>query len=161
MDHEERKPVGDVIRELLQEAEISYAQAAKWIDISASTFGSKVKGSTFYADEAVEVLYNLGMEIKIVKEAHLVNKKYGGIGPNFRMMVNRIIYDTSKSIALCHNEWNDGWRMELFVDEEGRFFVAHYTSLEGAKPFISEMSKNDAMMMYAKYGNGENADLFQ
>lgn len=157
----ERKTVGETIRDLLQEAEISFASAAKWIDVSPSTFSSKVRNNTFYAEEAVEVLKNLGIEIKLEKEARLVNKKYGGIGPSVRRMVNRVIYDTSKSIALCHTEWTDGWRRELFVDEEGRFFVAHYTSLESAQPMISEMSKGDAMMMYAKYGNGENADLFQ
>lgn len=158
---DERKPVGETIKELLQEAEISFAQAAKWVEISPSTFSSKIRLNTFYAEEVLTILYNLGIEVKLVKEARTVNKKYGGVGPSFRMMVNRIIYDSSKSIALCHTEWSDGWRRELFVDDEGRFFVVHYTSLEGAKPFISEMSQHDAMMMYGKYGDGSQNALFQ
>lgn len=156
-----RKTVAETLKELLQKAEISYATAAKWIDISPSTFGYKIANNTFFAEEALGVLDNLGVEVKLVEEAHLVNKKYGGIGPTVKRMVNRTIYDTSKSIALCHTDWDDGWRRELFVDDSGRFFVAHYTTWESAQPMISEMSKTDAMMMYAKHGSGEHADLFQ
>lgn len=158
---DERKPVGEMIKELLQQKEVSFAQAAKWIGISASTFSSKVRLNTFYAEEALKVLDNLGVEVKLVEGERLVNRKYGGVGPSFRMMVNRIIYDTSKSYALCHTGWEDGWRRELFMDEEGRFFVVHYTTLESSKPFISEMSPFDAKMMYGKYGDGEQNHLFQ
>lgn len=156
----ERPTVGEVVKKLLEDAGVNYQTAAGWIDVAKSTFSQKVSRNTFYAEEVLTILDNIGMEIKIVEGTRLVNKQFGGIGGTVHMMVNRTIYDTDKSIALAHSDWFDCWRTELFQDTEGRFFVAHYTNLEAAKPFISEMSKKDAMMYYAKYGNGENADLF-
>lgn len=156
----ERKTVGQTVRELLENSGVNFQTAAEWIGVGKATVSQKISRNTFYAEEVLKILDNLGLECKIVEGTRLINKKYGGIGPTVHMMVNRTIYDTSKSIALCHSDWNDGWRTELFKDEEGRFFVAHYTSWEGARDFISEITKKDAMMYYAKYGSGEHSDMF-
>ena len=157
----ERQTVGIFIKNALEKAGINFQTAAEWIDVAKSTFGQKISRNTFYAEEVLTILDNLGLEVKVVEGTRLINKKYGGIGGTVHMMVNRTIYDTDKSVALAHSDWFDSWRTELFRDDDGRFFLAHYTQLEAAKPFISEMSKKDAEMYYAKYGNGEHSDMFE
>lgn len=158
---EERVKIADLIRDLLAKHEVSVNEAAKWAGIAQSTFSMKLKGNTFSAEEARAIIEGLGIEIKLIEEGLPLKKQFGGVGPKVRLMVNRKIYDTSKSVALCHSEWADGWRMELFVDADGCFFVVHYTKWENAQDFISEIGKHDAAMMYAKHGDGTQNDLFK
>jgi len=157
----ERTTVAEVLRFHLQKADVPHVEAAKWIGVAPSTFAMKMKGSTFSAEEAVTILDNIGIEVALIEDKKPVNKKFGGVGPRVKMMVNKTIYDTSASIALCHTKWVDGWMRELFQDQHGRFFVAHYTKWEGATNLISEVGLKDAAMMYAKYGDGTMSGLFE
>lgn len=156
----ERKTVAEIIRFELKNAEVKSVDAASWAGIAPTTFAMKLKNNTFSAEEARAILEGLGYEIQLVAEKAPLMKKLGGIGPRVQCMVNRTIYDTARSVALCHTDWSDGWRKELFQDQEGRFFVAHYTNWEGASNFISEICKSDAAFLYAKYGDGKMKDLF-
>ena len=158
---EERMTVADIIRDLLAKHEVSANEAAKWAGIAQSTFSMKMKNNTFYAEEARAIIEGLGIEIKLMEESLPLKRQFGGIGPKVHLMVNRKIYDTSKSVALCHSSWTDGWRMELFVDADGSFFVVHYTKWEQAQNYISEIGKHDAAMIYAKYGDGTQNSLFE
>lgn len=158
---EERITVAEIIRSALQKAEVSVSEAAKWAECAQSTFSMKLQRNTFTAEEARSVIEGLGIQIKLVEDSLPLKKQFGGVGPKVRLMVNRKIYDTSKSVALCHSNWVDGWRMELFVDPDGSFFVVHYTKWEHAQEFISEVGKHDAAMLYAKHGDGTENGLFE
>ena len=156
----DRKPVCDIIKAEIERADIETAYVADAVNIKRSTFWMKLKNNSFSAEEAIRVLEYLGMEVSIVPSKG-IGKRVGGTGPRVRVMVNRTIYDTAKSYAICHTEWVDGWRMELFMDQENRFFVAHYTTWKDAANIISEIGKEDAAIMYTKYGDGAAFELFQ
>ena len=42
--------------------------------------------------------------------------------------------------------------MELYVDDEGRYFFAEYTNWEGVKDRITPVSARDAAVFIDKYG---------
>jgi len=67
------------------------------------------------------------------------------------MMVNGIKYDTYKSDAICHSDETEDSFDELYEDDEGRYFVAHYVNWEGGVNYISPISQEAASKMIHKY----------
>lgn len=76
----ERKTVGQTVRELLENSGVNFQTAAEWIGVGKATVSQKISRNTFYAEEVLKILDNLGLECKIVEGTRLINKKYGGIG---------------------------------------------------------------------------------
>ena len=48
--------------------------------------------------------------------------------------------------------------MELYRDQEGRYFVAHYREWESGVNHISPCSKEDARRLYEEHWDGDDAD---
>lgn len=157
---ESKHPAVDAIRAMMVENGISYKTAASWCGYSTSTFHQRFTNGSIHVDDAITILNKLGYEVKLERSKAPEFREFGGVGPKLRCMVNKTIYDTAKSYAICHTDWRDGWQMELFKDVAGRFFVAHYTQWEGAANFISEILPDEAKLMYSKYGDGSVDDLF-
>ena len=74
-------------------------------------------------------------------------------------MVDRIIYDTASSDAIANNfyadgenEYTDGKALELYMDKEGRYFFAEYSSWEGVKDRITPVNAEAAASFIEKYG---------
>ena len=80
-------------------------------------------------------------------------------------MVDRVIYDTAASDALANNfyadgknEYSDGMAMELYIDQNGRYFFACYSNLEGVKDRILPISASDAATFIRRYGTATHKE---
>jgi hypothetical protein len=73
-------------------------------------------------------------------------------------MVNGVIYDTANSIALCKTLWLDGWRLTLYQDNKGRYYVTHQTTWENGVSHITPCTPETARKLYEQYGEGVPAD---
>ena len=86
-------------------------------------------------------------------------------GPHVRMMCNRVIYDTWKSVLIASTEYADGENRydkngayeQLFVDAEGRYFITEFHEGEAAD-FITPISANLANLFIREYGTKPATD---
>ena len=88
-----------------------------------------------------------------------------GVGRRVKAMVDRVIYDTAASDALANNfyadgknEYSDGMAMELYIDQNGRYFFACYSNLEGVKDRILPISASDAATFIRRYGTATHKE---
>ena len=152
----------DIIRELMDAEGVSGRELARKIGRAPSAVSSRLTNNTLTAETFFEWCDILGYEVVVQKKdcGSKFQGKRRGIGPRMRRMVGRIIFDTEKSEAICHTPERDGWFMELYADEEGRFFIAHYNSW-GGENFISQAGADEARCMYDAYGDGTADEFFE
>lgn len=155
--------VSDMIRAAMAAENVSVRQMAEMVGRSPSAVSTRLNNNTLTAEAFVDYADKLGYDVVMKKRSDggAVVSRRRGIGPRLRKMAGRVIYDTSKADAICHTEEHDGWFMELYRDAEGRFFVAHYTSWEGAENFVSQITPEDARKIYELYGDGSADDFFE
>jgi hypothetical protein len=149
----------EIIEKAISASGMDKKDVAAAIGMSPQNFTNKLSRNSFSAEELQNIMSATGHELDI-KPTGIIPLRRQGIGPSFRQMVDRVIYDTEKADALCHTEkWND-WFIELYVDKEGRFFAVHYPEWEEAKPFISLIGKDAAKRLYKRYGEGSADHMF-
>ena len=142
----------EIIKDLISKSDIQQKELGEqmgWTEVATS---NRLRRNTLSAADFIKMVDILGYEIKIVEkgsdEEVTVRKK--GVGERLRMMVNGIKYDTAKSDALCHSDPDGFGFYELYKDDSGRYFVAHYSSWEGGVNTISPISEYDALAMIRK-----------
>lgn len=140
---------------------VSLAQSAAMVGWAPQQLSGRIRRNSLKASELLNMLDKLGVEIVLVyKETGQVVKSYiKGYGRPVRCMVDRVIYDTSKSNALSNNfyadgehEYTDGKALELYVDAKGRYFFAEYSEWEGTKDRITPVTAEAAAEFIRKYG---------
>ena len=157
------RKAADIIRDILKAENISGRELARRIGRVPSAVSTKLKNNTLTAEVFFDWCDKLGYEVIVQRkgDGERIDGSRRGIGPRLRRMVGKIIYDTEKSAALCHTPEQDGWFMELYVDDDGRFFVAHYTDWEGSENFISQVNPEEARRLYDTYGDGSADGFFE
>ena len=123
----------------------------------------KLSTNSMKAQEMVDIIQELGFEIKLVdrhREGQVVSIRHRGTGPRVKRMVGGITFDTSKSDALCHSDVEDGRYMELHRDQEGRFFIVHYSFWQKEDATITACSEEEARHLFSRYSDGTVDDPF-
>lgn len=150
----------DYIKDALE----AKGKTQKWLSgqmkQAPQNLNKKLLNNTISAQEFFDAAALLGYEIKMVESEsnEELRGRKRGVGPRVRQMVGGVIYDTFKADALCHTLLTDGWFLELYRDENGRYFVAHYTEWESGINHISPCGSEDARRLYEQYGEDEPVD---
>ena len=151
----------DVISAALKEVGINQADGAKSINWSPQQLSSKIVHGTLRADDFLRLMDAIGVDVefKVRDSGKIIKTRIPGAGRRVRCMVNKVIYDTAISDALANsfysdgvNEYSDGRARELYIDKEGRYFFAEYSTWEGQKDRIVPAGSNEAAAFIEKYG---------
>lgn len=148
----EFKTVASMVRDVVEKSGKTYKAVATEIGMSASSFSQRITNNSFSAEEIKRVAEATGNQLVFHP---VVPYPRRGIGERVCMMVDGIKYDTFAATAICHSDVCDGWFKELYLDEEGRFYVVHYTRWKHARPFISRVSKEEAKELCDKYSGSD------
>ena len=87
-----------------------------------------------------------------------------GVLPPVAMNVDGVRYDSARATALCHTEMINGWMMELYRGNNGKYFVVHWSDWENAKPFITPCEAKNARRLYEDHREEDDAlsdDVFK
>ena len=137
------------------------AEAAAKIGWVPQQLSARLTRNSLRADELLDLLEGIGIELTMtVKETgKVVRSHIQGAGRRVKAMVDRVIYDTASSDALANNfyadgvnEYTDGKALELYIDREGRYFFAEYSSWDGVKDRITPVTPETAAAFIEKYG---------
>ena len=155
------RKAAEIIRDILKTENISGRELARRIGRAPSAVSTKLTNNTLTAETFFDWCDKLGYEVIVQRkgDGERIDGSRKGVGQRLRRMVGKVIYDTEKSAAICHTPEQDGWFMELYADDAGRFFVAHYTDWDGSENFISQVNREEARRLYDAYGDG-TADGF-
>jgi len=140
---------------------ITQADGAKAISWSPQQLNGKLARESLRADDLLELLDAVGVDVILSKRdsGEVIEFPKVSYGRRVRCMVNKVKYDTANAKVLANNfyadgvnEYNDGKALELYVDDEGKYFFAEYSSWEGVKDRISPVSSAEAAAFIEKYG---------
>ena len=145
----------DIISDALRTRGIYQKEFAEKIGTKLTTFNKRLSENRLTAQQFVDYAEELGYKINLVDKSgnNSLAVRRRGTGPRVKKMIDGMIYDTEKSDALCHTEVEDGWYMELYRDEEGRYFVVHYSFWDNVDQFITECPLDEAIILYRKYSS--------
>jgi len=145
----------------LEDTGVTQAEAAAKIGWTPQQISSRLCRNSMRADEFLAIMDAIGVDVilKNRETGQEIKGRIAGAGRRVRRMVDRIIYDTENADALANsfyadgvNEYNDGKAIELYIDKDGRYFFAEYTTWEGVKDRITPVSAHDAAAFIERYG---------
>lgn len=151
----------EVLAAALRDTGKTQAEAAAKIGWVPQQLSARLTRNSLRADELLDLLEALGIELTLtVRETGKVIRSHiQGAGRRVKGMVGRITYDTAASDALSNNFYADGESMytdgkalELYIDREGRYFFAEYSSWDGVKDRITPVTPETAAEFIKKYG---------
>lgn len=154
-------PAKEMIAAALKATGKTQAEAAARIGWVPQQFSARMTRNSLRADEFLDILNGIGIEVKLVirETGQEVKECVPGAGRRVKRMVDHVLYDTAKSDAIANNfysdglhQYNDGRARELYVDSEGRYFFAEYTENDGEKDRINPVSGSDAAEFIERYG---------
>ena len=137
-------------KKLIERSDMLQKDVAKAMGWTEASMCNKFRRNSLSAEEFMKIMDILGFEVQIISKdtQEEVRLRKTGVGPRLKMMVNGIKYDTFKSDAICHTDENQPCYDEVYRDEEGRYFVAHYVNWEGGTNSISPISEDDAQRLF-------------
>lgn len=124
----------------------SHKEVAAHLKRKPATFSKNIKQNALRAQELVDAAEYLGYTVMLVDKdsseaMELVSR---GTGPRVRKQIGGEVYDTARAKFICKTEAKDGWWLELFQNESGKFFAAHYTEWDGVENFITLCPDDEA-----------------
>lgn len=156
----------EMMKAAMKKKDITQAEVAHELGWFPQQLSSRMIRNSTRADEFIKILDIIGFELVMVDKetGDFVNSP--GYGRKVKMMVDHIIYDTAKSCALSNsffadgvNEYNaDGEATELYVDHDGRYFMAKYSNLPGVKDRIVPVTSDTATEFIKRYGTDLHKD---
>lgn len=143
----------EVVKDLISRSSMQQKDVAEKMGWTEQAISNKFRRNSLSAEEYLKMLEILGYELKIVESetSEEVFTRRKGVGSRLKMMVNGIKYDTYKADALCHSDENEDIFYELYVDQEGRYFVAQYVNWDGGVNSISPIGAEDAKRLIEKF----------
>lgn len=153
----------EILKEAMEAKGFTQRKFAKAIGNSPQNFNQRLNKNSFSANEWVQMLRTLGYEVRIVELESGIEfeTRRKGHGRRVKQVVNGVLYDTYKADAICNDfyldgeqEYKDGMAFELYVDSEGRFFIARYVEWENGTDSITTVGKEEAKRLYSKFGDG-------
>lgn len=128
-------------------------EVAAHLGAKASTFSRRISRNCLKAQELMDAAEYLGYKVVLVDAdtEELVEFPGKSTGPRIRKQIDAVVYDTAKSKPICHTDPDNGWWMELFEADSGKFFVAHYTTWDGVGNFITLCPAEEAKNLRDTY----------
>lgn len=119
--------VSDIIKQEIADKGVQQKDVAAFMGWTPQNFANRLRNNTVDGDEFVKITNHLGYDIKIVdSNGNTVEERKKGIGGRAVQMVDRVIYDTEKSDAICHtSEFAESF-FELYKNEEYGYFIVLY-----------------------------------
>lgn len=151
----------ELVLAALRSARISQVEATRRINWVPQQLTSRLARGSLRVDEFLTLMNAIEIDVQLVnrKTGELVRAHIPGEGRRVVQMVDGVAYDTAKADALANSfysdgesEYHDGVAMELYQDIDGRYFLAEYTSLAGARDRIVPVTAEDAAAFIRKYG---------
>ena len=142
----------EVIKDLISRSSMQQKEVAARMGWTEQAISNKFRRNSLSAEEYLNMLEILGYELRIVESdtSEEVFTRRKGVGERLKMMVNGVKYDTYKADAICHSDESEDIFYELYVDQEGRYFVAQYVNWEGGVNSISPIGEDDAKRIMEK-----------
>lgn len=138
------------------------AEAAKAIGWQPQKLSQRLVRGSLKAEELFQLLDAIGVEFGMtVKETGKpVRILTAGYGRRVRAMSDRVMYDTALSFPLSNSFWEDGEHeydaegkaTELYLDREGRYFLAKYSNVEGEKDKVQAIDGDLAAAYIERHG---------
>ena len=122
-------------------------EVAAHLGAKASTFSRRISRNCLKAQELMDAAEYLGYKVVLVdaKDNTELELKSRSDSPRVRKQIEGKVYDTARAKFICRTGASDGWWLELYQNEDGEYFVAHYTHWDGVENFLSLCPK-----MYAE-----------
>ena len=152
----------EVFAAALKATGLSHVKVSKLSGMPEQSIGQKINvRESIRADEFFDLLDVMGVGVVFfVKETGEALLKETQHGKRVVGMSDGIIYDTKESQIVASsffadgsNEYGtDGKAQELYIDKEGRYFVAEYCNDGTTKDRVRSVPANMAEAFLAKYG---------
>lgn len=141
---------------------LTTAEVARMLNVSAQSLGQKVSVlETIKANDFFRILDTIGIDtcfyVRKTGELLVNEQKHGR---RVTGMSDHVIYDTDDAHILAssfyadgeHEFGEDGRAQELYVDREGRYFVAEYSNKEDEPDRVRSAPANMATAFIKQYG---------
>ena len=152
----------EVMQAALKATGLSQIKVASMVGMPEQSFGQKINvRETVKANEFFDILDKIGIEtVFIVKATGKVLMKDTQYGERVVGMSDGVIYDTKESTLIATSFYGDGVNefgpdgkaQELYVDNEGRYFVAEFTKGDTVKSRVRSVPVNMAEAFINQYG---------
>ena len=142
--------VAEQCKKLIERSTMQQKEVAKKMGWTEANFCNKLRRNTLSAEDFLRIVEILGCQIQIVGKENQeeIKVRQTGVGPRLRMMVNGVKYDTYKADAICHTDETRPSFDEVYRDNEGRYFVAHYVKWDGGVSSISPIAEEDVKALF-------------
>ena len=149
----------DVVLDALKARGVTSKEMAETMGVRPNTLSRKISENRLTANEFFFIVDSLSYDVTLTDRGcgNELKVRVRGTGRRVKRMLNGIIYDTGKADAVCHTPMENGWYIELYRDDEDRYFAAHYSTRAGADPFITVCPENEAQKLMQMYGDLEMA----
>lgn len=152
----------EVLNTVLPAIGKTQADVAASIEWTPQQLSQKLTRCSLRTDEFLEIMEANGIEVmfKIKETGEVLEVKLNGHGRRLKGMSDRVKYDTAAAGALSNtfyadgeNEYDEkGEAQELYVDTQGRYFIAEYHADDPSKDQITAIPASVAEAFIAKYG---------
>lgn len=156
----------DMIVDALEVKGITQKDLAARLGQNYKTLARRISDNRMTAQQFIDIAHSIGFVVALEllegngseeKATKLLSSDepisfVRGTGPRVKHMVDGVAYDTAKSDAICHTPLADGRYMELYRDQDGRYFIVHYSLWHKEDHSISACSEDEARHLVEKYG---------
>lgn len=149
----------ELIDTVLAELGISRTELCRRRGWNKSQIEKRMQRDAVKADDFLELMEYLGVEVVLRYQSKEIKPYVKGFGRRVRAMSNNVLYDTENANALSNNfyadgmnKYPDGSALELYVDDEGRYFFVEYFSDETKRPRLFSVNGALAAAFVEKYG---------
>lgn len=156
----------EALKTVIEYTHNTQSTAAPLVGWTKQQLSSRITRGDMKTDEWLSLIEAMGVDVILVDrqtgQPIKSPERVRGIGPRAKGMSERVKYDTDKADALANSFFLDGVNMysegkaeELYIDEEGRYFLVTYT--EDGKSKIHHVTSNMAKAFIEKYGSKSGA----
>lgn len=152
----------EVLNAVLPAIGKTQADMAVSIGKTPQQLSQRMVHNTLRADDLLCAMEKLGVEVmfKVKETGEIVKIRRTGHGRRLKGMADRVKYDTASADALSNSFYADGVNeydtngegQELYVDADGRYFMAEYNSVDPTKDRIRSVPASMAAAFIEKFG---------
>jgi hypothetical protein len=153
----------EIITAALDTIGITQATAAKNYGGSAQQLSQRIVRGSLRVDEFIGLMDSMGIDItfNVRDTGEEIKPRISGHGDRVKGFSDGVQYDTEYAEALSNSFYADGQHeynekgeaLELYLDKEGRYFMAEYSNVEGARNRVRSVPAEVAAAFIEKYGN--------
>ena len=142
----------EILQDALKSTNIQNKEICNVIGIQPNSFSKKLTNNSFRAQELVDLLDAMGMEIKLIHRntGSPVPLHIRGTGPRVVSIIDGEPFDTKHASAVCYSDIESGRYRELYRESNEKFFIVHYSVWDNEKPVVTACSPETAADFFNK-----------